>query len=148
MGWNPEVDAINDRHDGIIRVGNETAGYREQGQLELVKGFEAALKGESPADQEDGWVMSGSIGNLQTWVYREPNGLELLKVSLQVLSPDVDPDAAFPVLVQRNPEGDLAKVTLDFTRRSTYSTSKPELAEAVIKELRAKLDGLKRALRG
>jgi len=116
--WNAEYDQIeaqSDRNNGIIRVDPLPP---------LVAAAMEGLTGESPDDENEGWVsIGGARFNGSPVVVKDLSGMPMVAFVPVALQPLGEPNAVYHVIGLRNAEGGWAKITFDFTREQQYSNT-------------------------
>jgi len=125
----PEIDQIMARSNDV--------GPVAQTGNPLVDSVMDALRGETPLGGADtGWLLIGGVKIGQTLIVKSLDGVPLLTVNVDPIPgvPLEEPNAVYPVLLKRGPEGDVQRVSVDFTRRMEYS-NQPDQAAAILAKM-------------
>ena len=132
----PEIDAINDRHDGIIRVEDEsTAPYAatmtdvERDRQQMVDGAIRALSGEMPVSQgeDKGWLLLGGVHFNQPLLVKDGAGVPLVKITVELM-PNLPAEfhtRVLPALIKRDKDGGLLRLTIRFDDDSIAYSNQP-----------------------
>jgi hypothetical protein len=111
--WSAEVDAINERHDGIIRVDEESSVSRQDG------GLDPTLAGPSGRVTRTGdtpWVLVDGIKWGEERVIFAPDGAPAVQIRLKApRGVDGDPFTNNRVLARFLPDGSIREIMIDFT---------------------------------
>lgn len=99
---------------------------RHEANAELLARCTEALRGEKAEVDADGnptdWTIIGGVRLGQSLIVKAPDGSPMFEVSTRPIDKTIENlDVVYPVLVLKGPDGEILKLTLDFTRRLGWS---------------------------
>lgn len=98
----------------------------DEARKRLLEACTQALTGESQDVDAEGnptpWVCIGGVRLGQSLIVKDPIGSPIFEILTRPIDKTIeDLDAVYPVLVLKGDNGEIWKVTLDFTRRLQWS---------------------------
>jgi hypothetical protein len=128
MKLTPEEQQIEDASAGIVRV-DETESDQARDRASMVADATQALSGETLINQgeDKGWRFIGGVNFNQPLYVRGGNGAPLVKVTIEP-TPNLPAEylqRVLPVLIKRDMEGGLLRLTIRFDDDSMAYSNQP-----------------------